>query len=37
VWGLLLFGELPGWMTIAGGAIIIVGIALYGKSVSDET
>ena len=37
VWGLLLFGELPGWMTVSGGVIIIVGIALYGKSVSDET
>ena len=36
VWGLLLFGEAPGWMVIAGGAIIILGIALYGRAVSDE-
>ena len=36
VWGLLLFGEVPGWMVIAGGAVIIFGIALYGRAVSDE-
>lgn len=35
VWGLLLFGEAPGWMVITGGAIIIFGIALYGR-VSEE-
>lgn len=36
VWGLLLFGEVPGWMVVTGGAIIILGIALYGRAVSDE-
>ena len=35
VWGLLLFREVPGWMVITGGAIIIFGIALYGR-VSEE-
>ena len=37
VWGLLLFREIPGWMVITGGAVIIWGIALYGRAVSDET
>ncbi|MBQ7778432.1 MAG: DMT family transporter [Oscillibacter sp.] len=36
VWGLLLFGEVPGWMVVTGGAVIIFGIALYGRAVSDE-
>lgn len=36
VWGLLLFGEVPGWMVVIGGAVIIFGIALYGRAVSDE-
>ena len=36
VWGLLLFGEVPGWMVVTGGAIIILGIALYGRAVSAE-
>lgn len=29
VWGLLLFGERPGWMTVLGGAAVVGGIALY--------
>ena len=36
VWGLLLFREVPGWMVVIGGAVIIFGIALYGRAVSDE-
>ena len=37
VWGLLLFREVPGWMIVTGGAVIILGIALYGRAVPDET
>ena len=26
VWGLLLFGERPGWLTVAGGAAVLLGV-----------
>lgn len=32
VWGLLLFAERPGALTVLGGAVIIAGIALYGRT-----
>lgn len=31
VWGLFLFGEIPGWPVILGGAAIIFSIALYSR------
>ena len=37
VWGLALFGERPGALTILGGAIIISGVALYGRVAAEET
>ncbi len=36
-WGLLLFGERPGLPVLLGGAVIIAGVALYGRAASDET
>lgn len=35
-WGLL-FGERPGLPVLLGGAVIIAGVALYGRAASDET
>lgn len=32
MWGLLLFAERPGLLTMLGGAVIICGIALYGRT-----
>ena len=31
VWGLLLFREVPGALTVLGGAVIILGVWLYGR------
>lgn len=36
-WGLLPFGERPGLPVLLGGAVIIAGVALYGRAASDET
>lgn len=36
-WGLSLFGERPGLPVLLGGAVIIAGVALYGRAASDET
>lgn len=36
VWGLLLFAERPGWMTILGGAAVVGGIALYTRASAPE-
>ena len=37
VWGLALFGERPGLLTILGGAVIIAGVALYSRTTGRET
>ena len=37
VWGLALFGERPGVLTLLGGAVIIAGVALYGRAAGRET
>lgn len=37
VWGLVLFGERPGFLVILGGAVIISGIALYSRVTAEET
>lgn len=37
VWGLALFGERPGPAVILGGAVIILGVALYGRTAGGET
>lgn len=37
VWGLLLFAERPGLLTVLGGAVIICGIALYSRADQGET
>ena len=37
VWGLALFGERPGGLTLLGGAVIIAGVALYGRAAGRET
>lgn len=36
VWGLLLFAERPGWMTILGAAAVVGGIALYTRASAPE-
>lgn len=36
VWGLLLFAECPGWMTILGAAAVVGGIALYTRASAPE-
>ena len=37
VWGLVLFAERPGLLTVLGGAVIICGIALYSRATDGET
>ena len=37
VWGLALFGERPGLLTLLVGAVIIAGVALYGRAAGRET
>ena len=37
VWGLALFGERPGLLTLLGGAVIIAGVALYSRTTGRET
>ena len=37
VWGLALFGERPGVLTLLGGAVIIAGVALYSRTTGRET
>lgn len=37
VWGLALFAERPGLLTIVGGAVIICGIGLYSRVTEQET
>lgn len=37
LWGLALFGERPGAMTLLGGVVIISGVALYGRAAAEET
>lgn len=37
VWGLALFGERPGAAVLLGGAVIIAGVALYGRTAGEET
>lgn len=32
IWGLALFGERPGMAVLLGGAVIISGVALYGRA-----
>ena len=36
IWGLLLFAERPGWLTILGGAVVVGGIALYTRASAPE-
>jgi len=36
VWGLVLFRERPGGLTLAGGAVIILGVALYCRVTGEE-
>ena len=36
VWGLLLFGERPGWLTVAGGAAVLLGVGLYARTIGGE-
>ena len=36
IWGLLLFAERPGWLTILGGAAVVGGIALYTLASAPE-
>ena len=35
VWGLLLFGERPGWLTVAGGAAVL-GVGLYARTIGGD-
>ena len=35
-WGLVLFGERPGPLVLVGGAVIILGIALYNRAAAGE-
>ena len=37
VWGLALFGERPGVLTVLGGVVIIAGVALYSHTAAEET
>ena len=37
MWGLALFAERPGVLTVLGGAVIICGIALYSRAADGET
>lgn len=37
VWGLALFGERPGPAVVLGGAVIILGVALYSRAAGNET
>lgn len=37
VWGLALFGERPGVAVVLGGAVIMLGVALYGRTAGSET
>ena len=37
VWGLLLFGERPGWLTVAGGAAVLLGVGLYARTIGGKT
>lgn len=36
VWGLCLFGERPGALTVLGGAVIIAGVALYSRADGEK-
>ena len=36
VWGLLLFQERPAVLVMIGGAVVILGVALYGRAVGEE-
>ena len=36
VWGLVLFQERPAALVVAGGAVVILGIALYSRATGDE-
>ena len=36
IWGLLLFAERPGWMTILGAVAVVGGIALYTRASAPE-
>ena len=36
VWGLLLFGERPGWLTVAGGAAVLLGVGLYARTIGGD-
>ena len=36
VWGLLLFGERPGWLTVAGGAAGLLGVGLYARTIGGD-
>ena len=36
VWGLILFRERPALLVVAGGAVVILGIALYSKIAGEE-
>lgn len=36
LWGLLLFAEMPSLQVIVGGAIVIVGVFLYGRATEEE-
>jgi drug/metabolite transporter (DMT)-like permease len=37
VWGLLLFGERPGWLTVAGGAAVLGAVLLYTWAEREKT
>ena len=36
VWGLLLFGERPGWLTVDGGAAVLLGVGLYARTIGGD-
>jgi drug/metabolite transporter (DMT)-like permease len=36
VWALFLFGEKPGILVILGGAVVILGIVIYGRISGEE-
>ena len=36
VLGLLLFGERPGWLTVAGGAAVLLGVGLYARTIGGD-